>query len=231
MKKILLASVAAAAVVGFTAMATAQNSEGQSKGTAGGQEEQKAAPGGAGGAMAHPQNGAQSAPKTLNPSGQSAQGAKPDDRVGQSQDQNQAKKPQRGVQDEQRGTDQKGAQEEQRNTQQKGAKEENTKSGVNANEHANQGQGTHGASVQLTQDQRTRIGASIGKSSAARVTSNVNFNVAVGVAVPRSVHVEVLPEDVVEIVPDYEGFDYVVVGDNILIIDPDSLEIVAIIPV
>jgi hypothetical protein len=57
----------------------------------------------------------------------------------------------------------------------------------------------------------------------------VNFNIAIGVAVPRNVHVEVLPEDVVEIVPQYEGFEYVMVGDQILIIDPDSLEIVAII--
>jgi hypothetical protein len=33
----------------------------------------------------------------------------------------------------------------------------------------------------------------------------------------------------VEIVPQYEGFDYIVVGDQILIVDPDSLAIVAII--
>jgi hypothetical protein len=48
--------------------------------------------------------------------------------------------------------------------------------------------------------------------------------------VPRDVHVVVLPEDVVEIVPQYQGFDYVIVGDNILIIDPDTMEIVDIIP-
>jgi hypothetical protein len=222
MKKILLTTVAVAAVIGFTGIAVAQNSEGQSKGAVGGQEEQKAAPG----AM-HPQNSTQSAPKTLNPSAQSGQGAKPDDRVGQGQDQNETKTktPQRGAQDEQRGGDQKGAQEDN--------SKENSKSGANTGEHANQGQGAHGASAQLTltQTQRTRIGSIIGKGSAGRVTTNVNFNVAVGVAVPRSVHVEVLPADVVEVVPEYEGFDYVVVGDNILIIDPDSMEIVAVIPV
>ena len=253
MKKILLTTVAAAAVVGFAGIAAAQNTEGQSKGATGGQQEQKAAPGGA---MVHPQGGAQPAPKTLSPSGgQSAQGpaqgAKQDERVGQ--DQNETKTPQRGAQDEQRGTQQKGAQgepttqqkgpQEDRTTQQKGAQDErgvnqrgaqdqNSKSGVNATEqHANDSKGARGASVQLSQNQRTRIQAVIGKGSAARATANVNFNVAVGVAVPRSVHVEVLPADVVEIVPEYEGCDYVVVGDNILIIDPDSMEIVAIIPV
>jgi hypothetical protein len=38
-----------------------------------------------------------------------------------------------------------------------------------------------------------------------------------------------LPPDVVQIVPQYEGFDYVVVGEQILIIDPNSMEIVAVI--
>jgi hypothetical protein len=47
--------------------------------------------------------------------------------------------------------------------------------------------------------------------------------------VPSDVHVAVVPEDVVEIVPQYQGFDYVVVGEQILIIDPDDMEIVAII--
>ena len=81
----------------------------------------------------------------------------------------------------------------------------------------------------MSQTQRTKIQAVIGHSSAARVT-NVNFNVEVGVAIPRTVHVEVLPQDIVEIVPQFEGFDYIIVGDNILIIDPDTLEIVDIIP-
>jgi hypothetical protein len=234
MRKILLTTVAAAAVVGYTAMAAAQNTEGQPKSATGGQQEQKAAPGGSGGAMTHPQGAVQPAPKTMSPSGPSAQGpatgAKQDERVGQGQDQNETKAPQRGAQDEQRGTQQKGAQEEP-TTPQRGAQEESPKSGVNAEQHANKAPGARGASVQLSQNQRTKIQAVIGKSSAARVRTNANFDVAVGVAVPRSVHVEVLPEDIVQIVPEYEGYDYVIVGDNILIIDPDSLEIVAVIPV
>jgi hypothetical protein len=34
----------------------------------------------------------------------------------------------------------------------------------------------------------------------------------------------------VTIVPEYRGFEYVVVGDQLLIIDPNTLEIVAILP-
>ena len=59
--------------------------------------------------------------------------------------------------------------------------------------------------------------------------TNVNFNVEVGVAIPRTVDVEVVPEDIVASAA-IEGFDYIIVGDNILIIDPDTLEIVDIIP-
>jgi hypothetical protein len=47
--------------------------------------------------------------------------------------------------------------------------------------------------------------------------------------VPRSVHVVVVPEDVVEIVPQYEGYDYIVVGEQVLIVDPNTMEIVAVI--
>ena len=63
----------------------------------------------------------------------------------------------------------------------------------------------------------------------ARVGS-ANFSVSVGARVPRDVHVSVLPPEVVTIVPEYRGFEYVLVGDQLLIIDPDTLEIVAILP-
>src|ERR1700691_698493 len=61
MKKTLLATVAAAAVVGFTTMASAQNamdSKGAAK-PAGAAEQKSAAPGGSGGAMTHQQPSAQ----------------------------------------------------------------------------------------------------------------------------------------------------------------------------
>jgi len=242
MRKILLTTVAVAAVVGYTAMAAAQNTD--SKGAAGGQQEQKAAPGGAGGAMAHPQRAAQ--PKTMSPSAHSAQGpargAKQNERIGQSQDQKETKTPQRGAQKDQPGTAQKGAQEErgmpqksaqdEHGTDKHGAAAETPKSGANAPaQHADQGKAGRGASVQLSQTQRSRIGAIIGHNTTARAASNVHFDVAVGSVVPHDVKIEVLPENVVEIVPEYQGYDYIIVGDNILIIDPDTLQIVAVIPV
>jgi hypothetical protein len=250
-KKTLMTTVAAATVVGFTAIAAAQTMQGPAGETKpeGSQVEQKGAAGatgGADGAMMHQQDGAQStakpmgsssssAEKSASPSaGKAAQGAEPTAKPNQKMDQSQKNDAasQRGVQDD-RSTTQKGAQTEHA-APQKGA-EETGKAGVNAAEQNAQehDQGKSGArsasSVQLSSDQRSRIGAMIGKSSSARVSTNVNLNISVGATVPRSVHVEVLPADVVEIVPQYEGFDYVVVGDQILIIDPNSLEIVAVI--
>jgi hypothetical protein len=251
MRKILLTTVAAAAIVGVAGLASAQTMQAPSGGSAAKPEStEHQAPGAMGGALKGNINGPGAAKSAQTP----AQGAKPDQRMGQDEKQTtpqrgaQEEKPatqeQRGAQEqkpgaqEQRGAqeqkpgaqEQRGAQEQKPGTQeQRGAQEEN-KSGAKANEqNASKTTGSRGASVQLSQTQRTKIQAVIGHSSAARVT-NVNFNVAVGVAIPRTVHVEVLPQDIVEVVPQFEGFDYIIVGDNILIIDPDTLEIVDIIP-
>jgi hypothetical protein len=257
MRKTLLASVAVAAVVGFTSVAMAQGAmEQKGGGQAPGATEQKAAPSG-GAAMkpegAAPRSGqsAQGADKMTQPD-KSAQGAdkmnkpdksaddagksaKPDQRMGQEQKpdqrmgQDKQKSDQRMGEEQKKGaTPQRGAAEEDK-AQPRGAQTESGKSGTNATEKsASQGPGKAGANVRLSQDQRSRISAVIGRGGGARV-NNVNFNVSVGVRVPRDVRVEVLPEDIVSIVPEYRGFDYIVVGDRILIIDPDSLEIVTII--
>ena len=58
----------------------------------------------------------------------------------------------------------------------------------------------------------------------------MNFDVRVGTKIPGSVHVVPLPEDIVRVVPEYQGYDYILVRDEILIVDPNTLEIVAVIP-
>jgi hypothetical protein len=94
-----------------------------------------------------------------------------------------------------------------------------------------QQQGTQGSakSVQLSTEQRTKIRTTLINTKVERVT-NVNFTVKVGARVPRTVHFYPLPIEIVEFVPEYRGYEYVLVGDEILIIDPDTLEIVAILP-
>jgi len=128
---------------------------------------------------------------------------------------------------EQRGTNLKGAQE-QRGTTERGTAE-TTKSGVNTSTSV-ENRGTRGGSVQLSEDQRSQIKTIIGRDRGPRFSGNVNFSVSVGTRIPRSVHIVVLPEEIVLLIPEYRGYDYFLVGDEIVIVDPRTLEIVAIIP-
>jgi hypothetical protein len=254
MRKTLLATAAVAAVslaVGFGGIAAAQSQMGNEsgKGTPGAM--QKGA-----GPSGTSQGGKTMSPSGGQPAQSAERNGKQNERLGQGpSDQQkgmtrgaQEEKPsagpkgaqekgaqeergvrERGAQEEKPGTQQKGAQEE-RGARERGAQGEQGKTGANGNARVGQSPGSSRTSVQLSQDQRTRIQAAIGKEHAARFSGNEHFDVTVGAKVPRDVHVAVLPEDIVSIVPEYRGFDYIVVGDNILIVDPVTLEIVAVIP-
>jgi hypothetical protein len=126
---------------------------------------------------------------------------------------------------EQRGTNMKGA-EKQRGTTERGATEEKGRTGVNVGER-----GERGGSVQLSEDQRSHIKTVIGNGRGPRLSrSNMDFSISVGTRVPRSVHFVTLPDEIVQIVPQYRGFEYFLVEDEIVIVDPHTLEIVAVIP-
>jgi len=85
------------------------------------------------------------------------------------------------------------------------------------------------ASVNINDQQRTRIGASISHLN-VQPLNNVNFSVSVGTVVPRDVRLQPLPADVVELVPQYRGYDFVLVKDEIVIVEPSSYKIVATLP-
>jgi hypothetical protein len=77
--------------------------------------------------------------------------------------------------------------------------------------------------------QRTRVSESLSRLK-VRPLNDLRFSVSVGTTVPRDVHLERLPADVVEIVPQYRDYDFVVVRDEIVIVDPSSYRIVASLP-
>jgi hypothetical protein len=110
-----------------------------------------------------------------------------------------------------------------------------TKSGATAQQpntqtKTAQSSGTHvNASVNINDQQRTRISQSFARVD-ARPLTNVNFSISVGTAIPRDVRLSPLPADVVEIVPQYRGYNYVLVKDEIVIVDPASYKIVTVIP-
>jgi uncharacterized protein DUF1236 len=90
------------------------------------------------------------------------------------------------------------------------------------------GQGAAGTSSNLTADQQTKITASLKQQQAPRAT-NVNFSIEIGTAIPATVSRAPLPRTVIEVYPAWRGYEYVMVEDEILIIDPATSRIVAII--
>lgn len=87
-----------------------------------------------------------------------------------------------------------------------------------------------GSSVTLTAEKRTRIKETIVKSGKAPRVSNVNFSISVGTTVPRSVTLVAVPSTVIEIYPAWRGYEYFIVGDEIVIVDPNTMQIVAVLP-
>jgi hypothetical protein len=59
-----------------------------------------------------------------------------------------------------------------------------------------------------------------------QAVGNVNFAIAVGTRVPRTVSFHPLPPDVVTIYPQWRGYEYFLVNDRIVVVDPRTLEIV-----
>jgi len=90
--------------------------------------------------------------------------------------------------------------------------------------------GAAGAGAQLSTEQRTKITTVIREQRVAPIT-NVNFSISVGARIPSEVRFHPLPASVVTIYPEWRGYDYVMVRDQILVIDPRSHEIVAILDV
>jgi uncharacterized protein DUF1236 len=84
------------------------------------------------------------------------------------------------------------------------------------------------AAVPMSTEQNVRFRENMKGEKAERLTG-VPFSISIGDEVPRSVHYYRLPARVVEYAPQYRDFDYILVGDDILILDPRTHRIVAVI--
>jgi hypothetical protein len=84
------------------------------------------------------------------------------------------------------------------------------------------------AAVPMSTEQTVRFRETLKGEKAERLTG-VQFSIAIGEEVPRSVHFHRLPARIVEYAPQYRDFDYILVGDDILIVDPSTHRIVAVI--
>jgi hypothetical protein len=120
-----------------------------------------------------------------------------------------------------------------------------SKSGVNANENAERnsgatqkssesvnsksstvGQGAAAGSAKLSTEQRTKITTIIRQHKVR--PEHLNISVHVGARVPDTVHFYPLPVEVVDVYPEWRGYDFILVGDEILVVNPRTHLIIAV---
>ena len=90
------------------------------------------------------------------------------------------------------------------------------------------GQGAAGAPASLSTEQRTTIRTVIKKQNVQPMT-NVNFTISVGSKVPRTgVRFYPVFNELVQIYPSWRGYQYILVGDQIIVVNPRTHEIVAV---
>jgi hypothetical protein len=129
----------------------------------------------------------------------------------------------------QRGESQRGTQQGTQGTQQQ-------RSGAQQNQTTGQGAAGStqaGGAVNLTSEQKTKIRTSVLQSSSAPKIerSKVNFNIGVGTVVPRTINLVAVPPTLVEIHPQWRGYRYFIVDEEIIIVEPSSFKIVAVVSV
>jgi outer membrane biosynthesis protein TonB len=84
------------------------------------------------------------------------------------------------------------------------------------------------AAVPMSTEQNAKFRETLKGEKAERL-ANVPFSISIGTEVPTSVHYYRLPARIAEYAPQYRDFDYILVGDDILILDPRTHRIVAVI--
>jgi hypothetical protein len=77
-------------------------------------------------------------------------------------------------------------------------------------------------------EKRTQITSAIKQEKVEEVT-NVNFNVSIGTAVPAGIRYHPMPSRIVEIYPEWRGYDFILVHGKYVILRPQTHEIVYII--
>jgi hypothetical protein len=232
----LVVAAASAALFASTALASAQETQGTEGGA---QEEMIKKP--------KAKSGTEATPRQQQQSGESEQQPAPgqqDQQTGESEQQ-----PAPGQQDQQTGeTEQQpapGQQEQQtgETEQQPAPGQQDQQTGESEQQPApgQQEQQTGEAdaqkpstettgSIDINTEQRTEITQVIREEKVEPV--DVDFDVNVGVAVPRTVTLRPLPPRVIEIVPAYRDYEYFVLADGrIVIVEPDTLKIVYILVV
>lgn len=237
MRKELLITVSALSLIASAGLGAAQEKGGPGGGPAGGsqapgasQPAPAAQPGGGAERGERMQPSQSQQPRTEDPRANRAQSDQP----GKGKEQNKQAQEQRGKPGSNQAQDRDMNRNEPRQSQDRANpdRDRQQQSQDRANpkrDNQTTGQGAAGRTggASLTTEQRTKITTTIRQSN-VRPLTNVNFNISVGTVVPRSVTLHPLPAAVIEVYPDWRPYRFVLVGDEILVIDPATHRIVAV---
>ena len=83
--------------------------------------------------------------------------------------------------------------------------------------------------LKLTDQQRQQIRDFFAKQKGERANT-VNFSLAIGSAVPQNVQLQKLPPQVSSALGGYNADQYLLVGNQLVIVDPNARRVVAIVP-
>jgi len=229
MKNLLFASAATAALLAGVGLASAQAPKGEH-----GQAPQRAQPAEHAAPAQNPAQNREAAPANR-PETTGQAPAAPDNRARPEQrqdqqngranapaagDQREGQAP--GVRDQREG--QAPAARQQREGQAPGVRE-GARPGAPA-ETTGQGARTPGG---FSTEQREKIRTTI-LHEGVRPETNVNFNMAVGTMIPRTVMLYALPAEIIVMEPAWRGYEFFLVTDEIVIVEPGTLRIVAVVP-
>jgi hypothetical protein len=103
-----------------------------------------------------------------------------------------------------------------------------TKSPADAKSQTTTGNAATSATAAPPAEKQTQIASAI-RSEKIQETTNVNFNISVGAVVPATVRFHPLPARIVEIYPEWRGYEVILVHGRYIIVRPRTHEIVYII--
>ena len=81
----------------------------------------------------------------------------------------------------------------------------------------------------LSSEQRAELQRAIMGSDIHRA-DRISVSLSVGTRIPDRLRVYDLPEGIVDVLPQFRGFKYIVVQSELIIIDPGTLEVTAVLP-
>lgn len=84
--------------------------------------------------------------------------------------------------------------------------------------------------VDLSGDKRSKVQTAFRDAGNVKRRTNVDISISIGRRLPRDWDFVAIPESVVAIVPEYRGYRFAYVDDEYVLVEPDTYEVVAMIP-